>query len=139
MQHDRALKSQVLATVRSKVSNGTRLLQNVDGRCAMARRFRDICRSYETEAGGDLSEVNRDLLRQAAGLTLRAEQLQSAMVRGEAVDTDQLIRLSSTAKRILGGLSDKARKRTEVAGAGPSTLQEHIARRAAVQPMAATG
>ena len=57
----------------SKISNRSRLLPGVDGRSATARRFRYICAAYEAEAGGNVTEVERDLIRQAAGLTLRAE------------------------------------------------------------------
>jgi hypothetical protein len=80
------------ATTRNKISNRSWLLPNVDGRNAAARRVRDICAAYEAEAGGNVTEVKRDLIRQAAGFTLRAEQLQAAIVRGEAVDNDELIR-----------------------------------------------
>ena len=73
----------VSKTNRSAVSNRSRLLENVDGRSATARRFRDICRAYELELGGPVSEVERDLIRQAAGLTLRSEQMQAAIVRGD--------------------------------------------------------
>jgi hypothetical protein len=69
------------------------------------------------------------MIRQAAGLTLRAEQLQAAVVRGEAVDDDQLIRLSSTARRLLTAISAKAAKRKPPA----PTLQDHIATRAAAR------
>jgi hypothetical protein len=96
----------------------------VDGRSSTARRFRDICHNYEIEAGGDITEVERDLIRQAAGLTLRAEQLQAAIVRGEPVDNDDLIRLSSTAKRLLEAIRAKAKKKP----AGPS-LQDYITQR----------
>src|SRR5258705_8679403 len=34
---------------RSRVTNGTRLLQGIDGRSASARRFRDLVRAYEAE------------------------------------------------------------------------------------------
>ena len=47
-----ALRSNIAtarATTRSEVSNGTRLLQNVDGRSSSARRFRDLVRAYEGE------------------------------------------------------------------------------------------
>jgi hypothetical protein len=50
------------------------------------------------------------LIRQAAGLTLRTEQMQAAIVRGEAVDNDQLIRLSSTAKRVLEAIRCQGRQ-----------------------------
>jgi hypothetical protein len=60
----------VSKTNRSAISNRSRLLDGVDGRSAPARRFRDICRGYELELGGPVSELERDLIRQAAGLTL---------------------------------------------------------------------
>lgn len=125
--HHRQIKP-VRTTNRSAVSNRSRILDGVDGRTAGARRYRDICRSYEEEAGGALTEIERDLVRQAAGLTLRGEQLQAAVVRGEVVDTDQLIRISSTAKRILEAITAKAAKRKP---APASTLADHLARRAA--------
>ena len=49
------------AASRSRISNRSRLLPGVDGRSAAARRFRDICRNYELEAGGDVSEDLRNL------------------------------------------------------------------------------
>jgi hypothetical protein len=113
------------ATTRSRISNRSRLLPGVDGRSSTARRFRDICRNYEVEAGGDITEVERDLIRQAAGLTLRAEQLQAAMVLGEKVDNDDLIRLSSTAKRLLEAIRAKASKKK---ADGPS-LADYVASR----------
>lgn len=114
-------------TTRSRQSNGKQLLPSVDGRTTTARRYRDICRSYEAECGTPVSEVERDMIRQAAGLTLRAEQLQAAIVRGEAVDDDQLIRLSSTARRLLTAIAAKAAKRKPAAPG----LADYVARKAA--------
>jgi hypothetical protein len=114
------------ATTRSKVSNGTRLLQNVDGRSSSARRFRDLVRAYETEIGGNLTEVDRGLIRQAAALTFKAETLQSDLVNGNPVDGDQLIRLTGTAKRILSAIGEKARNRKEPV----PTLADHFRKRA---------
>jgi hypothetical protein len=85
------------------------MLPGVDGRSSAARRFRDICANYEAQFGGNISELfERDLIRQAAGLTLRAEQLQGAIVRGEPVSNDKLVRISSTAKRLLETIRAKA-------------------------------
>src|SRR5258705_6554548 len=114
MQHARDTLATSCATSRSKVSNGTRLLQNVDGRSSSARRFRDLVRAYESEVGGNLTEVERGLIRQAAALTFKAETLQSDLVNGNPVDGDQLIRLTGTAKRILSALGEKASKRKAV-------------------------
>jgi len=130
MQHARDTLATTYPTSRSKVSNGTRLLQNVDGRSSSARRFRDLVRAYEAEVGGvggKLTEVERGLIRQAAALTFKAESLQSDLVNGNPVDGDQLIRLTGTAKRILSAIGDKASKRKEPA----PTLQDHLAKRAA--------
>jgi hypothetical protein len=104
------------ATTRSKVSNGTRLLQNVDLRSSSARGFRDLVRSYSTDFGGDLSEAEKSLVRQAVALQLQAERMQEAIVRSEAVDSDQLIRLSGTSKRLLGIIAAKTGKRDQPDG-----------------------
>ena len=111
MQHARTNVAPKIATTRSKVSNGTRLLQNVDLRSSLARRFRDLVASYEGELGGTLSEAERSLVRQAVGLQLQAERMQEAIVRGETVDSDALIRVSSTSKRLLSVIATKAGKR----------------------------
>ncbi|MFK4725386.1 hypothetical protein ABIE89_006486 [Bradyrhizobium niftali] len=103
------------------------MLQNVDGRSSSARRFRDLVRAYEAEVGGDLTEVGRGLIRQAAALTFKAEKLQSDLVNGNPVDGDQLIRLTGTAKRILSALGEKAAKRRQP----PPTLRDRLQQRAA--------
>ena len=127
MQTQRRHTGANCATTRSAVSNRSRLLQNVDGRSSSARRFRDLVAAFEAEIGGTLTEVERGLVRQAAALTIRAEQLQADIVNGKPVDSDALIRISSTAKRILGAIGEKAAKRKP---AVPS-LHDHVARRAA--------
>ena len=92
--------------VRSRVTNGSKLLTGIDGRSATARRFRDLIADYAREHGGNaaLSTAELGMVRQAAAITLRAEQLQAAIVRGEPVLADELIRLSSEARRILSSL-----------------------------------
>lgn len=98
-------------------------MPRVDRRTVAARRFRDICRSYELEAGGDVTAVERDLIAQAAGLVMRAEQMQAALIKGEPVNNDELVRISSTAKRLLDTIRAKADKRKP---AGPD-LQSFLA------------
>jgi hypothetical protein len=105
------------ATSRSEVSNGTRLLQNVDGRSSSARRFRDLVNAFEQEVGGVLTDSDRGLIRQAASLQLKGEMLQAALVRGEDVDADQIIRIAGTSRRILSSIASKAAKNKP---AGPS-------------------
>jgi hypothetical protein len=114
-------------TNRSAVTNGSKLLVGIDGRSPAARRFRDLIQLYEAEIGGVLTEVERGLVRQAAALTMRAEQLQADIVNGKPVDGDQLIRITGSARRILGAIAEKTDKRKP---AVPS-LHDHVARRAA--------
>src|SRR4051812_42094627 len=98
-------------TNKSKVTNGRWVLDGVDMRSPAGRRFRDLCDAFEKEAGCNLTEVEKGLVRQAAALTLRSEQMQTLLVNGEPVDGDQLIRLTGTAKRILEAIGAKAAKR----------------------------
>ena len=116
MQHDRTASLAPIATVRSKVTNGTCLLPNVDGRSANARRFRDLVRAFEVEIGGNLSELERGLVRQAAVLSLKTEQMQESIVNGKDVDSDTLIRLSGEARRILTSLRKRPARDRSAAG-----------------------
>jgi hypothetical protein len=122
MQHSRTTNTTACATTRSSISNGTRLLQNVDGRSASARRFRDLVQAYEAEVGGTLSELERGLVRQAAILSLKTEQMQESIVRGENVDSDTLIRLSGEARRILTSLRKRHNGRDTSSATGIEDL-----------------
>lgn len=127
MQTQRRHSGPGCATTRSAVSNGSQLLKNVDGRSASARRFKDLVRNFEAEVGGPISAVEHSLITQAASLQLRSEQLQADIVNGIKVDSDSLIRLTGTVRRILTTLSAKAAKRKSVT----PTIADHIAKRAA--------
>jgi hypothetical protein len=91
------------ATTRSRITNGKQLLVGIDGRSAEARRYRDIAIALADDLGGQdkLSEPARILVRQAAALTIQVEGLQSKIVLGEAVDLEQLTRLSNVLGRTL--------------------------------------
>jgi hypothetical protein len=119
------LRKQVIgisSTNRSRVTNGSQLLMGVDGRSPSARRFRDLVRAYEAEFEVT-TELDRGLIRQAALLTLKSEQLQAAVVNGEPVDTEILTNLSGQIRRLLG---DVRRKAAEGQTASPS-LHDHLA------------
>jgi hypothetical protein len=79
--------------------------------------------AYSNELGGELSEAERSLVRQAAALQLQAEKMQEAFVQGQPVDADQLIRVSSTSKGLLGIIAGKTGKRKPAAG---PTLQAYL-------------
>jgi hypothetical protein len=108
-----------------KISNGTKMLDGVDMRSAAGRRFRHLVDAYSAELGADLSEAELSLIRQAVGLQLLAERLQGQIVNGDAVDSDALIRLSSTSKRLLSIIASRTGQRQAASGQDP--LAAHIA------------
>jgi hypothetical protein len=113
-----------MLTTRSRITNGKQLLANVDGRTADARRYRDLCTSLADDLGGaaSLTEAQRALVRQAAAMIVQSETLQGAVLRGELVDSEQLVRLCNAATRILSRLGVKRERRNPT----PS-LHEYLA------------
>jgi hypothetical protein len=112
-------------TARSRVTNGKRTIEGIDGRSAGARRFRDLMESFASDLGGlrNLNEAERSLIKQAASVTIRAEQLQAAIVRGDDVNPDELIRLSNTSRRLLASIRRRVVPKP--------TLADHLAKRGA--------
>lgn len=92
---------------------------------ASVRRFNGLVIQFARDLGGlkNLSIAEAEQVRAAAALVLRSEQLAAAVVAGELVDTGELVRLSSEARRALAAL----RKRAVPAKQGP-TLGEYLAR-----------
>jgi hypothetical protein len=115
---------------RSAVTGRRWVLAGVDMRKPSGRRFRDLCVGFAKEIGGEVSEAERALIRQAAAMTLQAELLQAALARGEVVNADDTIRLSSEARRIMASITARASRRTAAAGS-PSALDEYLSREAA--------
>jgi hypothetical protein len=71
------------ATARSAVTNGKTFV-GVDGRSRHARRYYDLIADLARDLGGNLSTAEMAIVRQAAALTVRAEELQAAICRGRA-------------------------------------------------------
>jgi hypothetical protein len=114
---------------RSAVTNGKVLHSNaaqIDGRGHNARRFRDLVNAFSADLG-ELTEVDRALIKNAATLALKMELLQADLVAGKEVDADQLIRLAGTSKRALAAVTATAVERKP----GSETLPEYLARKAA--------
>ena len=112
-------------TKRQRYSRTGTPLPRIDGRAATARRFRDVVNDLEQELGGcELSAADQSLIKTAAGLVLQTELLQSAIARGEAVDSDELVRVSSEARRVLSAVRSKAVQRKPE---GPDAVQAYLA------------
>lgn len=92
MQRVRPTVNGISNTNRSRVSNGTKLLAGVDGRSPLARRFRDLILDYE--AAFEIASEFKALIRQAAFLVIKTEDLQAKQLRGADVASDEIVRLS---------------------------------------------
>ncbi|MBX5175318.1 hypothetical protein HJB77_03275 [Rhizobium lentis] len=94
---------------RSAISNGSWLLEGVDNRSALGRRYRDLCMNFADDLGGaaSLNEPQRALVRQVAAVTVESEKLQAAIVRGESVDHENLVRLNNLQARLVKQLDIK--------------------------------
>lgn len=92
--------------VRSRVTNGRKLVAGLDGRSAEARRYKDLCLSLAGDLGGTsvMGAGQTALVRQAAAMIVQSEKLHGAVLRGEVIDTEQLTRLANAATRIIGAL-----------------------------------
>jgi hypothetical protein len=109
---------------RSAVTNGKVLHSNateIDGRGHGARRFRDLIAAFSSGLG-ELSESDTAMVRTAAALTLKSEQMQADLAAGKEVDATTLIKLAGATRRSLAAISAKAKDKP----AGP-TLAEYWA------------
>lgn len=111
---------------RSAISNGSWLLEGVDHRSALGRRYRDLCMNMADDMGGAsiLSEPQKAMIRQLAAVMVECEKLQSAIVKGEEVDHEVLVRLTNLHARLARDLKVKTKAKPK------RTLQDHLRERA---------
>lgn len=100
-------------TARSRVTNGSSLYADVDGRTAPARRFRDVLDNLAAQFGAT-TESDLALVRRAAGLAVMIEQGEARLARGEEIDAGAQITAINAQRRVLADLaaSQRARKRS---------------------------
>jgi hypothetical protein len=95
---------------RSKISNGTRLLTDVDGRSAWARRYRDLIGAFQTDLGGEqvvLSEGQKALTRRTSTLCIELERMEVKFAHGGGATIAELEtfqRASNSLRRLLESL-----------------------------------
>ncbi|MDN2579193.1 hypothetical protein [Aquibium sp. ELW1220] len=78
---------------RSRVSNGNKFAEGLDGRTKWGRRYRDLCESYAEDLGGieGLSASQLSLLKRASALTVEIERAEASFsengdTRGPSAD-----------------------------------------------------
>jgi hypothetical protein len=98
----RMLVEQSKAKLRSRVSNGKDVLPDIDGRSAIARRFKDITSAVLTDQGGidQCSESRLQLVRRFAAAAVLAERMEARLANGEEINTAEHAQLCSTLVRI---------------------------------------
>jgi hypothetical protein len=87
---------------KSRVSNGSDVLPNVDGRTVLTRRYRDIAGALVADAGGadSCSETKIQLIRRFSAAAVLAESMEARLANGEQIDIAEHALLSSTLVRI---------------------------------------
>jgi hypothetical protein len=98
---------------RSRLTNGTALLPDIDGRSAIARRFKDIAHGILADQGGadQCSECRLQLVRRFAAAAVLAEQMESRLANGEQIDIQEHALLCSTLTRLAQRIGIERRAR----------------------------
>ena len=88
------------------VSNGSRVLPNVDSKSVVARRYQHIAAAIISDLGGlsELSESKVQLCRRFAAASVLSEQMEARMARGEGIDLGEHALLVSSLVRLSGRL-----------------------------------
>lgn len=95
------------AQARSKITNGRKLFEHKPTPARSQRRFRDLLEAY-TAQYEIATEADRALVKNAATLTLQQEEMAAAKVRGERINGDDMVRMSSELRRVLSELKRRA-------------------------------
>jgi hypothetical protein len=100
-------------TLRSAVTNGTRLHAEADGRTVWSRRFRDLVLGHISDLGGRsvLSEAQIALIKRASTLEVELERMEGRLSQGEHVDLDKYGRATGNLRRVLETLGLKREPR----------------------------
>lgn len=125
------------STSRSKVTNGSKVGTDMDGRTIWVRRLRDLIEAHTADLGGDeaLTQAQKSLVRRAATLSVELERMEAGFATAGQIlpsDLDGYQRASNTLRRHLEvlGLRDEHKP--------PQTVQRQIEGMAAVREALAT-
>jgi hypothetical protein len=95
---DRVTTSEQPAMCRSRTTNQP-LRGRANGNTVVGRRVRDLYRAFLVRMGHPTDAISQASALNAAELAVAVELARLSAARGEAVDVDQLIRLSNLADR----------------------------------------
>jgi hypothetical protein len=80
-------------------------IRAVDGRRSLAKRFRALVTDFGHDLGSEVTAAESALIRQAAAVTVKAEQLRAELLSGMPVTTNDLVRSTNAVTRILTALA----------------------------------
>jgi hypothetical protein len=91
---------------KSRITNGSAVLPDVDGRSTWVRRLRDLIAIHLSDLGGvdNVSEAERSIIRRIATLTVELERMESTFATaGEATPAqlDLYQRTANSLRRLL--------------------------------------
>jgi hypothetical protein len=113
---------------RSRIANGSALLQNTDGRSIWARRFRDVYEAHIADLGGEgeISEAEKSIARRVATMAVECERLEALFATAGAATADEpdlYGRTANSLRRLLEStsefLADHARQQASYAPLPP--------------------
>jgi hypothetical protein len=114
----------------SALTTGRDLLQDVDGRSAIARRYRDLNALFVSDLGGEranLSAGQLTLVRRASCLTVELERLESTFAKNGGAKSWQLELYQRTANSLRRLLESLNIHRGRVARDVTPTLEAYLA------------
>jgi hypothetical protein len=90
-------------------------LKSVDLRASWARRHKELSDAFAADLGPEMTAADRSVAAHAATIALECEKMQAAQLGGEAIDLEQLVRLTNALGRIRKDLGAKAAAKAEAA------------------------
>lgn len=104
------------AKAHARVTNNLRELDGIDGRTSEGKRYRDLIDLAVAEFGSH----DPLRLRELAGLRFSLEKTQAAVVNGDILRSEDLVRLANLIGRREKELRAAQRRAAAVAGPGPT-------------------
>ncbi|KZC82512.1 hypothetical protein AYR46_03905 [Sphingobium yanoikuyae] len=117
---------------RTRVGNGSVVLQGVDARSITFRRYREILASLIADMGGDPTEAQSQIARRAASLSIWCEDQDTAAANGTPIDIGAYTTASNSLRRLLESLGLERKQRNVT-----PTIAEYAAQKAAEKARAA--
>jgi hypothetical protein len=100
----------------SMLSNGSKLLEGVDGRNTWVRRAKDLIREHTQDLGGpdNVSSAERSLVRRIAAVTVELESLEARFALAGIANPDDLalyFQGANNLRRLLGSIGLRRRSK----------------------------